>query len=257
MAAAGRFVIGMPGFYIGYLLAGASYLLLWWWMPSLALLLFLLMSAYHFGQSNFSTLPFVRRWDAVFTYLTWGAAVIIVPVLFHWQEASVIVSEITGVEYSLGPLFRDRVVMGLASANLVWLCTAAWRNRWPARRLLQELVSFLLLMALFLTTPLLLGFAVYFFFWHSAGSVIDQVEALCQWEPNYGFGRYGRQVLPFSLLAFVGLGLLYLFLGSTLDKGQNLGTLFIFIAIVTVPHTVLMEFLYRRACPTAQGGTSG
>ncbi len=245
LVSAGRLDFGMHWFYVGYLLLGALYFLLWQWLPSLALCLFILISAYHFGQSNFSTFPFVGAPEAVLTHLLWGLSVILAPVLLHWDESSVIISEITGTTDTIDAMDRRTLLAGLCIPNLIWLGLMTWRNGWPVRRLWREVSALLLLMVLFLFTPLLLGFAIYFFFWHSAGSVVDQLEVLRKGNPGYGFGRYFRQVLPFSFLAFAGLGALYLLLGPSLNQGPNLGILFIFIAIVTVPHTVLMEHLYR------------
>jgi hypothetical protein len=88
-----------------------------------------------------------------------------------------------------------------------------------------------------------------------------QVSLLKTTNPGYRMRDYLVQSLPLTLVSFAGLGILIYFFGDVFNKGQNMGALFLFIAVITVPHAILMEWLYRvrkplYAKPISVGNTS-
>ncbi|WP_332914093.1 Brp/Blh family beta-carotene 15,15'-dioxygenase [Algoriphagus boritolerans] len=54
---------GLVKFLIIYLSLIAAYLTFWYFLPVLALIAFLIMSAYHFGQSHFLTEPTLKSYS--------------------------------------------------------------------------------------------------------------------------------------------------------------------------------------------------
>jgi len=66
----GRFLL----VYLGII---AAYSLLWFWLPKLCLAIFLLMSFYHFGQSQLYYLKLAEKsLLKIMLYLSWGALII-------------------------------------------------------------------------------------------------------------------------------------------------------------------------------------
>ncbi len=228
-----------------YAAAILLYSLIWWLVPVVAFLLFIFISAYHFGQSNWHSIDFKRSWHAWIVYSVWGLAVIGIPVLLHHQEASIIILEITGVAVDLSACCAP-LIFTLIGINLLQIVTLFDQNLIPQDRFYRELSNFLLLVALFATTPLLVGFGIYFMFWHSLSSTLDQLQVFQRWDQQYDLRRYLQQVVPMTALAFVGLGGIYYFLGDQMNHGINLGAFFLFIAIITVPHSILMDRLYSH-----------
>ncbi len=243
-----RLPVGMKNlkqFYTVYLLLMALYSVVWWLSPTLAFGIFLTISVYHFGQSNWAGFAFPDRWSAVLTYFCWGAFVLFLPIFRHFEEASIIIERITGSEVPALPASWCNA--GYLLLLLINLCLAVY---WWGRGLLslgafqQEITHLLLFSVLFYTTPLLLGFGIYFVFWHSMGSIKDQITFFRSRSADYSWKHYLRQTLPLSLLAIGGLGLLY-GLQLWLGLSANIGTLFIFISVVTLPHMLLMDQLYE------------
>lgn len=221
----------------------ALYVAIWWWMPFVAFSVFILISAYHFGQSNWHDVDFRSAWQRFLVYLHWGTAIIAIPVLLHHEQAGLIILEITGVNLDFIAL-RAPMIYALIATNLIQIVNLFDEGRIGQRRFYRELSNFLLLVGLFATTPLLVGFGIYFVLWHSLGSTLDQIQAFREWDRQYDMKKYLIEVVPLTLLALMGLGGFYYFLGDQMNQGINLGAFFLFIAIITVPHSILMDKLY-------------
>lgn len=237
---------GIEQFYVNYLLLMAAYSVLWWLVPSAALAFFLLLSIYHFGQSNWNYVRFSNKMQAGVTYLVWGSFVLLIPIIWNFDAASGIIASITRsepLELSLGA--RQALCMLLLLSN-VWLIVYLRVQQLIERKNFRdELLNLLVMSVLFSFTPLLLSFVVYFVFWHSMSSMADQIQFFNKKSPDYNWKSYVRQALPLSLIAVGGLVLLYI-LQSQLGFQANIGLLFIFISVVTLPHMILIELLYHE-----------
>jgi Brp/Blh family beta-carotene 15,15'-monooxygenase len=111
---------------------------------------------------------------------------------------------------------------------------------------LQEILNVLLLFGLFYYSPLWIGFAIYFTLWHSIPSIEDQINFFKTTRVNYNLGKYVREIFPFSLIALSGLLLAFQFSGDYISVNQGLALLFSFIAVITLPHMIMMDLLYLR-----------
>lgn len=237
-------------FYGLYAAIMMAYSLLWLWQPPLAFALFIGVSIYHFGQSNWHTLPFRTATEARLIYVLWGGFVLAFPILIHHEEAAVIVQQITGSTYVLDSGIRQALLFLSLFGNLVVVCHLNERGILSDTALSRELINLLLLAALFAFTPLLIGFAVYFVVWHSLAATLDQIGIFRRlYRGAYSSGMYWRQVIPMSLVALAGLAGLYYVSGRLPEGGSGFswGTLFLFISIITVPHALLVDRLYERA----------
>ena len=231
-------------FYGLYAAIMAIYGLLWLWQPPLAFALFIGVSIYHFGQSNWHTLPFRNAIEARLIYMLWGGFVLAFPILIHHEEAAVIVQQITGSTYLLDSNLRQALLFLSLFGDLIVVCHLNERGILSDAALGRELINLLLLAALFAFTPLLIGFAVYFVVWHSLAATLDQIGIFRQlYRGAYSSGMYWRQVIPMSLVALAGLAGLYYFSASLPEYPHfSWGTLFLFISIITVPHALLGGF---------------
>lgn len=237
---------GLEQFYGYYLLLIVLYGLMWWLLPILAFGIFLSISVYHFGQSNWTAILFPTKRDAVLTYLCWGAFVLFIPIIWHFDTAAPIISNITNNTVpTLSKIWKTTFCIAIFFLNC-WLIGYWWRSGvLHFQELLRELLHLTLLMLLFLTTPLLLGFTIYFVVWHSLSSVVDQIAFFKRHFKWYNWQRYARQTLPLSLVAIGSLGLLF-GVKTWLGLSPNIDVLFIFISVVTLPHMLLIEQLYEE-----------
>ncbi len=234
-------------FYLSYLGLGLLYGIVWWLFPVIALILFLLISVYHFGQSNWQYLYVPKiSWLKPTIYMLWGGFVTLTPLLFHFEAVAPIISLITGTESSV--LMNDGLVFGAFGLIIVNLLLVA--GLWYFKIIfrsdgLGELLSILVLSGLYFITPPLLGFAIYFVFWHSMPSIMDQVNFLKQKRKQYSLGQYIKDTFPITVLVLSAITVGFLFFSNNQIEVE-VGWMFVFISIVTLPHVILIELLYEE-----------
>lgn len=231
-------------FFFYYLLTVISYLVVWLFWPIPAFLLFLLISTYHFGQSNWEyiTLP---RWPATVLNILWGTVVLGGSVLWHWEESSIIISQLIGPLPSWTSHTMENI-QWLLLLSLILSMSGLWLARKiTAQQLLVESGKLGVLTFLFLNTPMLVGFTLYFSLWHSMSSLLSQITFYRRKWPAFTLLDYYRQAAPFTLLAIVGL--LGMILGQSIlfPDISFISILLIFIACITLPHIFLVEESYH------------
>jgi len=234
---------GMMRFYGGYLGLMLIYALLWWWSPGFSLLIFLLTSMYHFGQSNWNYVN-LGSGPQVLLYLIYGAFVLFVPILAHFETAQPIVESIIQRPLTqVSPLMLHGGIGGITILNLGAIHLLWMRGKLTNQEVLAEVLNTFILLVLFLFTPLLLGFALYFSCWHSLSSIHDQIAFFQKHMPGYRLKNYVKEALPYTGLAIFGL-LIMIWCSNSIQLDAAWGILFIFLSLVTLPHLLLIELLY-------------
>jgi Brp/Blh family beta-carotene 15,15'-monooxygenase len=238
-------------FYISYALSILFYLTCWYIVPFLSLILFILISAYHLGQSNLYYLVDDRPlWLKSLTYLIWGLFAILTPICSHPDEVNGILSDLLK-----RPILIEcsgiGIICGLISLNVLLLGILFVIGSVTQHQLLQELLNLGILSFLFCTAPLMLSFAVYFGLWHSLASTLDQIKFIRQYNLQFDWSMFYRASIPYSLVSILGFVLLYATTWS--HNGDLQGTIygsislfFIGLAVITLPHTIIRDGLYRR-----------
>ncbi len=236
-------------FYAIYLLVAIAYGLFWLVAPVTSLVVFLLISVYHFGQSNlfYTDVP-ENTGVKKLIYLPWGAFNLAAPLLFRYQEAAPVIEFLIGfhpftVEAAHGA--APIVTGGLLAINVVILAVLYRGGRISRRSFAKELLAFVLLTALYASAPLYVSFIVYWAFWHSLNSAIEIASTWRNLRPAAQLRRFFRAALPLSLVTFAGMALIFLVAGVYGSLEALIGTFFVIIAAITLPHTVVMELLYR------------
>ncbi len=232
-------------FVVGYSLIVMSYSILWWLSPNIAFSFFVLNSIFHFGESNWNFLPKSKTKEKVLIYWIWGATVLGVPILLHFEEAAKIIASITGSVYLLSDLSRSVLISLLVASTLMTMHYLYQNGLFDRQRYGVEIRNFCLLIALFFSAPLLLSFGIYFVFWHSLKAIEDQYHKLGLEREENLLREYIRQILFFTFLSFGGIVLLYWVGVIKMGLDFDIGFLFVFIAILTVPHSLLMNQLYK------------
>ena len=232
-------------FYFKYLFAIIIYAVVWYLLPSLALLLFIFISVYHFGQSNLSRhrikSPFTRR----LAYLIWGGFVTLTPLVFHLDQTNAIISEISGLKANLSPLMRNNLVALLFILNICLLIFLALRKQLSLKSLSNEITNLIALILLFINTPLLLGFAIYFLFWHSTYAIADQITLLKIKVRDFNFKAYLFSIALMSTIALLGMSIGFIAINSYSNLSFGWGMFFLFISLITLPHFLLVDSIYE------------
>ncbi|NJC26783.1 Brp/Blh family beta-carotene 15,15'-dioxygenase [Neolewinella antarctica] len=242
---------GKGRFYLAYLGIIAAYGLVWYLLPLVAFGIFILLSVYHFGQSNWVDTEQRPTFTARAHYLLWGMGVLLTPILLHAEEAAAIVATMTDTVIAtpaLDSVYWIIAVLGLA--NVVTITTLKMRGVLDTRRTVLELLAYALLTLLFFTNSLLLGFTIYFVFWHSLSSIQDQMQFFerrmsrdLRQKLSVGIGTTVVGALAFCLIVWFGPG------PEAALRPAIIGGVFVFISLLTMPHMLLVEQLYTSWSP--------
>lgn len=210
-------------------------------IPAFSLLIFILISAYHFGEQqwgNAFSLPRIHMYSFCFLY---GLFLFTFLFCVHPTEVSVIINQISQFPIESVPDFK---VFALSTFLALFVYTLLLAKL-IKNSLINILIETSLLIFLFLSTDLLTGFAIYFVFWHSWPSMLDQIQTL------YGSKsfviKYLLDAWPYWLLSILGLTLMYFYIEDlSLDP---LSLFFAFLASITFPHVLVIFALNRLFKP--------
>lgn len=209
-----------PGFILGYIGIGAVLAMIWFWFPFPALLFFILFSAWHFGQAD------AQHWNLEpILGFAWGIWVLAYILGTHAKESSeVIQSMLVPISLPALPYWT----------MLPWVILGLGLRKTP-----MVLISLSLGIASQL--PLMQAFGLYFIGQHS----------LSAWQHvRQHLGMSHFQVWRHSLIFHLGAWLIFLlffFFWPKPDHALNAwGPFFIFIACLSLPHSIIMHGLYRR-----------
>ncbi len=228
---------GLAHFIGGYLLLMLVYGLLWWLLPLAALLAFLAMSAYHFGQSHFLGKGQIQTKKGLL-YLLKGAFFLSVILFGDWEMTQEILSSILSLQ--LDEETRLAIMGGLMVSSLV---TQGFNNK-PFSS--GDALDYLILVPVLYFSPLLISFSIYFGFWHSIPSMLAEYKYLSQVPAFDSPLKFGKQLLPFSGISLIGIGFL-LFLGLEFLESNELYLLFfVMISLISLPHILYMDTFLKE-----------
>ncbi len=269
LLAAGTIVIGIPHgaadnhicqdvmrrchakwFYGLYILAAAAYGALWVAAPSFALVLFLAISVYHFGQSN---LFYLRLPEGALlkkaVYLVWGSFYLVPPILYQYEEARLVITTLLGFDpitaataQTLAPVVSGLLLSVMAGAVLLFRVARVMTTG----EVVREVVSVAVLYSLYVTAPLYVSFIVYWAFWHSLNSALEITTLWERGRLRKQIRAFVRKTLPLTLVTFAGMALIFAMAGAYGSRASLIAVFFVIIAAVTLPHMVIMEAYYRR-----------
>ena len=203
----------------------------WFFSPFLSLLLFLLGSAWHFGETEYNELGI----QSGVTQLAYGIVILASIILPHAQES---IQILTYLSIAI-PSPSDFFVQSLYSCVLFGGCTLALYHK-----SIRMALSIALLIMLG-NIPLLYGFFLFFIFRHSTNAWEHLQSKLHTSGTNLFI-----ESLPFSIGAWVFLSIwLY-----TWPLEQIASWFFVFLSCVTIPHIFCMTYLYNneQALPQSQ-----
>ncbi|SEI78111.1 beta-carotene 15,15'-monooxygenase, Brp/Blh family [Cyclobacterium xiamenense] len=220
-----------------YLAIILVYLSVWLLLPVPALLAFLAMSAYHFGQSHFIHTPlfFLKKT----TYLLTG--VFYLSVLFWGDFAST--TEILGGIADTSPLapYGWYVIIGSFSISAILIIRNLPRKWW------LHLVEMLLMGSLFYHLPLLLGFILYFGFWHSLPSMQVEYSTLKHHFGPQGLKTFIGKMIPFTAASILGMSAILAIVYPRSSTEELILLFFVLVSLISAPHIWYMNrFLESR-----------
>jgi len=222
-----------------YIVVVAIGSLLFWVIPWFALLLFILVSGYHFGEQQWENLEKSILFK-IFEF-AYGLLILMLLFIFHIEEVQEVIQNITSV---LVP--ESYFIIGLA-INIVSLVALGiyystklieFKNR-----VLLETFYLVVFAVLFRVSSLIWGFAIYFIIWHSIPSIINQIKYLNGEFNKKNFWKYIKSAFVYWLISLIGIATLYLLFKDI--KIFN-ALFFSFLAAITFPHVLVIFILFKK-----------
>ena len=234
--------IAKTGMTLLYIVMIASICIVFYFFPTIALVLFIVFSSYHFGEQHWNASLTGNLKGKPLFYILYGGLILFMLFYAHRVQVVQIVSDITGQDvptWVIGQLFLG---VGIATSLYFLYFAFAGLNSYT---ILLELFLLGVFYVVFNTASLLLAFCIYFVIWHSIPSLLDQMKFLygdVSWKSFY---LYFKSSFVYWLASLVGTFVLYLLLRNA--EEFMVPGLICFLASITVPHVLVMtkieEFL--------------
>lgn len=230
-----------------YLIIIAANVALWLVMPVLAYVLFLVLSAYHFGQSQFShyfkSQPPLTK--ALFSL--WGLAILSALVYFNMEEIYSIMSNSSEFRQFAG-VHGERFMMYFFAASFIsTIGILVYKSVIKAisiETLLMELLVLSLILVCFFLMPLLIGFTLYFVILHSFKVLREEFNYLKSERKVDSIKSFTAAITPFTLLSIFGIAFLFGMIYFDILKISYGYCLLIVISSITLPHVFVMDNFY-------------
>jgi Brp/Blh family beta-carotene 15,15'-monooxygenase len=220
---------------------------LWILIPDVAYILFLLLSSYHFGQSQFSHYFNKQPLSNMFLYLLWGISILSGLVYFNIQEINNITIQYD--DFAIFQVLHQKKVMLLVflmstGLTLIFMIGLTLKKVLKMEILLMELLVIALILICFKLMPLLIGFTFYFAVLHSFKVLREEYSFLNSEKEISSIIGFIKLIAPFTLLSIFGImflfGLIYIDI-LQLSYGY---CLLIIISSITLPHVFVMNRFY-------------
>jgi len=226
--------------YICIVLVG---LLLFYLLPIVALLLFIIVSAFHFGDQqglyfNFDTSKIIL---VAYPFI-YGILILFLLFFFNSDEVTTIVTEI--IKTNVPSFYITEILITTLSLFVIISAYFFWKFEPFRKKIPTEFFYLVVFAILFKTSSLIWGFAIYFIIWHSVPSILDQMKFIYGAATFKHFKTYCKNGFIYWLASIIGIVLLYL-----LFKDQEIfnALFFSFLAAITFPHVfVILKMMHKK-----------
>ena len=211
-------------------------ILIFFFVPKFGLLFFILFSSFHFGEQHLGVYDIKSKYLIIknILYISYGSTILGLLFSLQWLDTHVII-------YEISELFISKKIMELffySGFSVFFIISLSYKH---LRKFLWiETVLLIFLGFFFSKAPLLLSFSIYFVFWHSIPSILDQLNFLYE-KDNSGKIKYLLSSMPYWIMSIVGLFGFYFYFHTKPDTFLPL--FFSFLAAITFPHTIVMGWL--------------
>tara|TARA_B100001564_G_scaffold283977_1_gene246671 strand:- start:235 stop:1119 length:885 start_codon:yes stop_codon:yes gene_type:complete len=209
-------------------------------LPSVALLTFVIVSIYHFGEQHWEVTlanTSISRFKKIFLMTFHGLIFFII----IFMNNIISVNEVLN-SFNIPPLYYSYLIITLSSSLIIYVLFLIYLNE-LREYFINEIIFLILFFLLTINSTLIYGFAIYFIFFHSLLSIKDQVKFIYGNDKSESIKKYITSSLPYFILALTSLLIFYLVVD--LQEINLLPIIFTFLAAITFPHVIVIEKMYR------------
>ena len=224
-------------FFLSYVFVVILGIGIFYWIPGIALIFFVLVSCYHFGEQHLERIMDFKK-GKLFFYFTYGAFIFLMLFSLHYNETVKVIFQISGKVLPFNFFIYSLLLTFLS------IIIQAFFHFKKSRLLIQEFLLLGLLALLFASGNLLFSFGIYFVVWHSLPSLNSQIKFLYDGKVSdkTGYKKYIKASFLYWILALGSLAGVYFF--ADIPREQFLPLFFSFLAAITFPHAIVMERMF-------------
>ena len=227
-----------------YVAVMCLYGILWFLSPVIGFWIFLLYSAWHFGQSD--ALPIwniIPKGLGFSIAMSWGLIVISSIPFFHSLELAEVLPSwfVTRLPSSVIVKVASRVFFVALGFLVSCLVCAVVFYQLKSTIVLDFVTASIVSLYALAVLPMWVGFGLYFSVFHAFPSLINEYKALRTKQRVDSTKHFVKMLAPFTLLAYLGLVAIVLY-----AQNHSYFYALIAISILAFPHSVLMHFLYVK-----------
>tara|TARA_Y100000589_G_scaffold138278_1_gene132325 strand:+ start:1237 stop:2136 length:900 start_codon:yes stop_codon:yes gene_type:complete len=202
-------------------------------LPTISLLFFLLFSAYHFGEQQWTIFENNNSNTLTLFYFFFGSLIFTMLFTINSSEVSDVIFDIT--KFYIPKSAYGISLLILLVINVVFMLI---NYRILKAQLVHQFILFSVMSIVFSFFDLLPAFAVYFVYFHSIPSIIEQAEFLFEDSSVKSFRKFIIKGFIYWLIAIIFLAFLYMIVKDKIDF--SLGIFFSFLAAITFPHVLVI-----------------
>lgn len=227
-------------FIISYILTVVVASLLFYYLPIVALITFILFSAFHFGEQHWSSMLNNGSIINNFLFINYGVSLLFL--LFYLNSAASM-----DVIYSLTEVtfHSDWFLWIFTISTFLWLVCAfilCFRKVITWQQLFFEVFMMLVFAIVFYKATLVWAFAIYFVFWHSIPSIHEQQLFLYGDISLKTFVQYLKSSFLIWFISILSMFLLYIWLR---EEAIFLSVFFAFLGAITFAHALTISKMFQ------------
>jgi len=236
-------------FYLTYIFLAGLVMYIWVSTPSVSLIIFLIVAAYHFGKEDTQFLVNKIDFFNQLLFLFKGMLIILAPIFFHFNETVEIFKLllIDNETFYLILSFIEKnniIIIGIILSTIS--SSYLFFKNFEVKKFSIFFDYFSILILNYYLSPLL-AFTIYFCFLHSIRHSISLINELDKNDFNNGSKLFIKKAIPLTLITAVfSIVGLYLLNNNYTFESSILKIIFIGLASLTFPHILLEYFLEKN-----------
>lgn len=226
----------LMGYIFIVVLVGVSF----YFIPALALLVFILISAYHFGEQHWNAMFFKKNNIVNIFFVSYGLMILFGLFWFNDALTTQIIKNLTHISV----FYEHFRLVALLSASMTLILSVILYNKGFFKcNIPVELFLLFVFAVVFYKSTLIWSFAIYFILWHSLPSILDQTTKLYGNISKKNIVSYVKNSFLYWLFSVLGLVILFYFLQD--DYILFNSVFFSLLAAITFPHVLVMRLFYN------------
>tara|TARA_B110000240_G_C13509931_1_gene458696 strand:+ start:174 stop:1070 length:897 start_codon:yes stop_codon:yes gene_type:complete len=235
-------------FYLVYIGLIVGFVLMWHIAPILSLILFLLISAFHFGESQFEDIKITKVLKNTFFFF-WGIALLATLIYYNINELANVTAYFDDTLAFEKVYDIKKVTILYYVTNIITIASMilmAVYKQIKIERLLSEFFLLFLIHLTFFLFPFIIGFTLYFVVLHSLKVMQDEIEFFKKDNPKFSILDFLKLLAPYSILSIFFTTILLLLSYYSYIPYSIPFLSIIIISVITLPHAIVMNIFYNE-----------